>query len=184
MSDIGAETWLMHGTLLGWYWNRKVLPWDSDVDVMVSEKSMYHLAAYYNMTVHHYKIPGIAQGRDFLLEINPHCYNNVTKDWSNKIDARWIDTDTGLFIDITTLRRNFTAEAFGGDGAMMVKDGHRYLYDDIYPLRESDFEGVPAKVPFAYAKLLEFEYTAESLSKTEYEHHRFDAVKQEWLPLR
>lgn len=23
-SDIGVETWLMHGTLLGWWWNRKV----------------------------------------------------------------------------------------------------------------------------------------------------------------
>jgi hypothetical protein len=24
MSDIGAETWIMHGTLLGWWWNEKV----------------------------------------------------------------------------------------------------------------------------------------------------------------
>lgn len=24
MADLGAETWLMHGTLMGWWWNRKV----------------------------------------------------------------------------------------------------------------------------------------------------------------
>jgi hypothetical protein len=24
MADLGAETWLMHGTLLGWWWNQKV----------------------------------------------------------------------------------------------------------------------------------------------------------------
>ena len=36
----------MHGTLLGWYWNRKVMPWDSDLDVMVSEKSLHFLASY------------------------------------------------------------------------------------------------------------------------------------------
>jgi hypothetical protein len=24
MEDIGVETWLVHGTLLGWYWNQKV----------------------------------------------------------------------------------------------------------------------------------------------------------------
>lgn len=24
MSDIGVQTWLMHGTLLGWWWNKKV----------------------------------------------------------------------------------------------------------------------------------------------------------------
>lgn len=26
MDDIGIETWLMHGSLLGWYWNQKILP--------------------------------------------------------------------------------------------------------------------------------------------------------------
>ena len=25
MADIGVETWLMHGTLLGWWWNQKVV---------------------------------------------------------------------------------------------------------------------------------------------------------------
>ena len=24
MADLGAETWIMHGTLMGWWWNRKV----------------------------------------------------------------------------------------------------------------------------------------------------------------
>ena len=24
MADLGAETWLMHGTLMGWWWNGKV----------------------------------------------------------------------------------------------------------------------------------------------------------------
>lgn len=27
MADIGAETWIMHGTLLGWWWNEKVSPY-------------------------------------------------------------------------------------------------------------------------------------------------------------
>jgi hypothetical protein len=25
MNDLKVETWLMHGTLLGWWWNRKVI---------------------------------------------------------------------------------------------------------------------------------------------------------------
>jgi hypothetical protein len=24
IADIGVETWLMHGSLLGWWWNKKV----------------------------------------------------------------------------------------------------------------------------------------------------------------
>lgn len=26
-NDLGLETWLAHGTLLGWFWNGKILPW-------------------------------------------------------------------------------------------------------------------------------------------------------------
>lgn len=184
MSDIGAETWIMHGTLLGWWWNRKIMPWDSDLDVMLSEKSMHHLADYYNMTIHHYKLPGIEKPRDYMLEINPHYINGSTADKLNMIDARWIDTETGLFIDITTLRRNETAERLGIEGAMMVKDRHHYMFDDIFPLRESMFEGFPVNVPYAYSELLVEEYGEKSLVKTEYENHHFDEEKMEWIPIR
>lgn len=183
MQDIGAETWIMHGTLMGWWWNREIMPWDSDVDVMVPETSMDHLADYYNMTVHHFKLPGVADGRDYLLEVNPNCRNGSVDDDQNRIDARWIDTDSGLFIDITTLRHNKTAEAEGISGAMMVKDTHHYMYDDIFPLRDSSFENLPVKVPFAYAELLREEYGAASLTRTEFEKHRFDEEKNEWIPM-
>jgi hypothetical protein len=33
MDDIGVETFIVHGTLLGWWWNRRIMPWDDDVDV-------------------------------------------------------------------------------------------------------------------------------------------------------
>ena len=184
MNDIGAETWIMHGSLLGWWWNRKILPWDSDLDVMVSEKSMYHLASFYNMTMHHFKLPGIADGRDYMLEINPHCRNGSLADKFNRIDARWVDTDTGLFIDITTLRHNETAEAEGKKGAMMVKDKHHYLLDDIYPLRESVFENMPVKIPYAYSDLLVEEYGPYSISSSDFEHHHFDPESMLWIPTR
>lgn len=180
MNGIGVETFLMHGSLLGWYWNRKIMPWDSDVDMMVSEKSIHHLADYYNMTVHHYTLPGLDAKRDYLLEVNPH-YANGTLDRLNMIDARWIDTDTGLFIDITTLRPNLTAQALGQEGAMMVKDKHHYMYDDIFPLRDSTFEGAAVKIPFAYGDLLIEEYGAKALANTYFEGYRFDPAKSEWI---
>lgn len=149
MTDIGAETWVMHGTLLGWWWNQKVralhhvdffaliihqiLPWDSDLDVQVSESTIHFLAKYYNMTEHHYKLSHVPEGRIYLLEINPHYVLRVTEDKLNVIDARWIDTDTGLFIDITTVRKNFTAINDGVHGALMCKDTHHYLVSDISP---------------------------------------------------
>ena len=30
MADLGAETWIIHGTLLGWWWNRRVCVLPSD----------------------------------------------------------------------------------------------------------------------------------------------------------
>jgi LicD family len=146
MADIGAETWIMHGTLLGWWWNQKVrivcpwptlngadaqnlqiLPWDSDIDVQVSEETIYFLAKYYNMTEYHFSLPGLSSGRNYLLEINPRYIIRGTEDKTNVIDARWIDTETGLFIDVSTVRKNWTAIDDGVEGALMCKDKHHYL---------------------------------------------------------
>jgi phosphorylcholine metabolism protein LicD len=182
MRDIGAETWIMHGTLLGWWWNQKIMPWDSDIDVQVSEASIRYLADYYNMTVHHYKLPGRPEGRDYMLEINPNYLNGSVTDKLNMIDARWIDMDNGLFIDITTLRKDVDAENMGIKGRMMCKDKHHYLEKDIFPLRETVFENVTVKVPYAYTELLEEEYGAKALTQRVFEGHEFDSEKMEWVP--
>jgi hypothetical protein len=90
----------------------------------MSEKSMTYLATFYNMTVFHYKTPRIPEGRDYMLEINPHYINREQTDKMNVIDARWIDTSSGLFIDMTTARYNYTHPA--GEGMLSCKDGHEY----------------------------------------------------------
>ena len=102
----------------------QILPWDSDSDVQVTEASMHYLASYYNMSVFHYKTPRIPEGKDYMLEINPHYVNREQSDKLNVIDARWVDTSTGLFIDITTARYNHTHPA--GAGMLSCKDGHEY----------------------------------------------------------
>lgn len=74
-----------------------------------------------NMTVHSFRFSESGIRCEYLLEINPHSIND-TLDAYNMIDARWIDTDTGLYIDLTTLRVNQKARALGINGAMIVKD--------------------------------------------------------------
>jgi len=105
----------------------QILPWDSDIDVQVSEATIGYLAKYYNMTEYHFSVPEIEAGRNYLLEINPHYTIRGIEDKLNVIDGRWIDTDTGLFIDISTVRKNYTAIAQGITGALMCKDRHHYL---------------------------------------------------------
>jgi hypothetical protein len=182
MNDIGIETWLMHGSLLGWYWNRKIMPWDTDMDVQITEKSMQHLADYYNMSVHHFRLPGSSKSREYLLEINPNWANPSITDVNNKIDGRWVDMMSGLYVDMTTLRWDEQGEMEGRESAMMCKDGHRYEHKDIFPLQDTSFEGMPARVPFAHANVLVKEYGASSLVDTVYKQHRYDMDLQEWMP--
>lgn len=94
---------------------KQILPWDSDIDVQVSASTIHFLASYYNMTIHTF------HGRDYMLEINPKYVDGSVEDELNMIDGRYIDLETGLFIDITSLRPK--------EGAWRLltgKDSHEY----------------------------------------------------------
>ncbi|KAL8805740.1 MAG: hypothetical protein Q9182_001773 [Xanthomendoza sp. 2 TL-2023] len=137
MADLGAETWIIHGTLMGWWWNRKarssdmldrpsfdlaqIMPWDSDIDVHVSADTMHFLASYYNMTIHTCRTAYARHGKNYMLEINPKWVNSSPGDSLNTIDGRWIDMLSGVFIDITTVHRRPEHP-----GMMFCKDSNRY----------------------------------------------------------
>lgn len=200
MSDLGAETWIIHGTLMGWWWNRKaslttnahqtssdriqIMPWDSDIDVHVSEDTMHFLASYYNMTIHTVRTTHAPQGKNYMLEINPKWVDGSPEDELNQIDGRWIDMLSGVFIDITAVRRQRKYQ-----GILFCKDRHKYRVSvvpalnccraqsanlccpkeaDLFPLRDSVFEERPVKIPYNYAELLQEEYGRISLTRTRF----------------
>lgn len=78
------------------------------------------------MTEHHFDLPDVAGGRSYLLEINPQYAVRSKADKSNVIDGRWIDTSSGLFIDITAVRADDQRRAKGSPGALMCKDRHNF----------------------------------------------------------
>jgi hypothetical protein len=169
--DLKLETWIAHGTLLGWWWNGQILPWDWDIDVQVSAATLAHLAAKYNSTIHSYGVDDgiVSQGqgvRRYFLDVNPWQFERVRGDGMNIIDARWIDMSNGLFIDITGIS---VAEPGTKPGVWSCKNGHDYLEEDIWPVRETIFEGVLAKVPHAFTKVLVEEYSRNALTSTTYD---------------
>ncbi|EXF85450.1 hypothetical protein CFIO01_12358 [Colletotrichum fioriniae PJ7] len=182
LRDLGVQTWLMHGSLLGWWWNKQTLPWDSDADVQVTENGINFLAAYYNMTTWYYKYPSVPQGRYFQLEVNPNYVRRGQDsfDEDNVIDARWIDMDNGLFIDITAVR--YVEDHPEGDGVLATKNGHEFRDTFLYPLLDTTFEGVKAKIPYEYKEMLISEYGEKALTNQEFMNHKFVDSKMEWVP--
>jgi hypothetical protein len=214
MTRIGIRTWLMHGCLLGWWWNARIMPWDTDIDFMVDESGMRELGNWWNMSVHHYPHFPVSEpddlstkllhdgvrdmgGKKYLLEVNPRYTNASTKDRDNVIDARWIDTSTGLFIDITTLhvqprpagsRRNTNAdddededEDEDEDQKLYTKDRHAYSSSQIFPLRKSTFEDTQLSIPYGYEALLLDEYGPKAITQRKYRGWRFDMKRGEWV---
>lgn len=174
----GLDTWIAHGTLLGWWWNGKMLPWDWDVDTQVSAATLQYLANNLNRTMHFYVSQDKKVKRHYLLDVNPWIWERERGDGMNIIDARWIDVRNGLYIDITGLSE-IHPDIF--PGVWSCKNYHRYSTSDLYPLRESIYEGVPAKIPYAYDKVLTQEYQQKALVLTEYEGHFWDPSLKEWV---
>ncbi|EFQ98778.1 hypothetical protein MGYG_01793 [Nannizzia gypsea CBS 118893] len=176
----GLETWIAHGTLLGWWWNGKMLPWDWDLDTQVSSDTLIYLGEYLNQTVYNYT--GIKSDnrrkRQYLLDVNPASWDRHRGDGQNVIDARWTDISSGIFTDITGISELNDTEA----GVLSDKNFHQYRNADIYPLRQSTCEGVSASVPFNYIDILATEYGNASLWRVTYENHSWSDVLQEWIP--
>lgn len=168
LQEYGVETWLAHGTLLGWWWNGKIMPWDYDLDVQVSNSTLQWLGDNLNRTEHAYNYTdpdtGEYTSKTYLLDINPHHVDIDRGDGMNIIDARWIDTTNGMFIDITGLREREDDRP----ATWSCKNKHRYASQELWPMRVTEFEGVKARIPYSFEKILIDEYGGKSLVTEEW----------------
>ncbi|KAF2462382.1 LicD family-domain-containing protein [Lineolata rhizophorae] len=171
------QTWIAHGTLLGWWWNAKILPWDWDIDTQVSDATLKYMGAHLNHTTYVYNSDDKHTRRRYLLDVNPYSVERVRGNGKNIIDARWIDVSNGLYIDITGL----SDVELERPGILSCKNNHHYRVDELYPLRLSSYEGVQMLVPYAYESILADEYTDKALTETHFEGHNWDADIKEWI---
>lgn len=143
----------------------------------MSLPTLTHLATHFNQTTHNYTAPHTTVAgldptspvnihRSYLLDINPAYIDRDRGNRENVIDARWIDTRNGLFIDITAVSETMPKTM---SGIWSCKNFHHYELEDLWPMRETLFEGVPAKVPYNYVKILSEEYKEGALVVQNYE---------------
>ncbi|KAK4075144.1 uncharacterized protein Triagg1_4808 [Trichoderma aggressivum f. europaeum] len=177
LHEHGVETWLAHGTLLGWWWNGQIMPWDYDLDVQVSNNTMTWLGENMNRTEHTHTFNDVS--KTYLLDVNPHHVDLTRGDGMNIIDARWIDTSNGMFIDITAVRERDADMP----GTWSCKNRHRYGSQDLWPMRTTEFEGVKARIPYNFEDILRGEYGDKSLVVEEFQGHRWNRDINEWVKM-
>lgn len=140
------------------------MPWDWDIDTQVLDTTLTYLADHFNHTIVNYTAGGANIKREYLLDINPWARQRDKGQGHNIIDARWIDTKSGLFIDITGLSK---LNASSPD-VWECKNGHKYSTVDLFPLRKTTFESVSSSIPFQYDSILVEEYTNKALTTTSF----------------
>ncbi|KAI3404396.2 hypothetical protein KGF56_002793 [Candida oxycetoniae] len=131
----GIITWIAHGSLLSWYWNGMAFPWDTDIDVQMPIAELYKLGQHFNQTL---VIENAADANGefdgmgrYFVDVGSSITSRIKGNGNNAIDARFIDVDTGLYIDITALamtdakspsRYDSMVSQLGKDAQMRVKN--------------------------------------------------------------
>ncbi|KAJ3386829.1 hypothetical protein HDU92_002235 [Lobulomyces angularis] len=163
----GLKFWICHGTLLSWYWNKKIFPWDFDIDIQISWEDL-NLISKHNQT--------FLEDR-FFIDVNPwskfryHQQHNV-------IDARIIDKTTGCYIDITVIAKTKLSSGLIHDKS---NPPHYYEFEELFPLHETELEGVKVWRPNFAILSLANEYGVTSFEQDYFNKYKFIPEYQEWV---
>lgn len=166
----GIISWISHGPLLSWYWDGLMFPFDIDIDILMPSAELNRLAVNYNMTL---VVEDISEGYGkYLIDCSTFLHHRDRASKDNHIDARFIDVDTGTYIDITGLGKNNESPPPEFDSYIRNKNSHGesvelYMdrrkhwinYEKISPLRFSMLGGVPVFIPNDVMSLLNYEYS-------------------------
>ncbi|AAS53787.2 AFR416Cp [Eremothecium gossypii ATCC 10895] len=94
-------TWVAHGSMYAWMYDGLAFPWDGDHDVQMPIRHLHMLAERFNQTVV-VDDPTVGNGR-YFIDVTSSITSRVHGNGKNNIDARFIDVDSGLYVDITGL---------------------------------------------------------------------------------
>ncbi|KAG7662085.1 uncharacterized protein J8A68_004347 [[Candida] subhashii] len=169
-NEKGIISWIAHGPLLSWYWDGLLFPFDEDIDIQMPAEELARFSRLYNQTL---VIEDITEGfGKFFIDCSTFVHHRGKSYKENHIDARFIDIDTGSYIDITGLGISNEAvpekykelvaknEAQGKPRPVYnCRNLHFSSYDELSPLRFTMMGGVPLYVPNRIEEILKDEYS-------------------------
>lgn len=180
----GLNTWLAHGTLLSWESNGLNFPWDYDADVQMPIQDLQRLSLKFNQSLI------VEDSEDgfgrYFLDCGTYITTRTNANGNNNIDARFIDVDTGFYVDITGLavtaekppsRYNEQIDDLWFEDSQGEVNDQLQLYNcrnfhfashsELSPLKKTLFEGEIGYIPNGYKALLLNEYSPSALT----DHH-------------
>jgi len=185
----GFISWVNYGSLLGWVYNGVNMPWDTDVDVQMPIVQLDRMGRQFNKSII-LENPRYGNAK-YLLEVAPTYIKQGNG--RNFIDARFIDINSGLYIDISALlHSNFKPPSNvvpnqDNLSTMMVhcKNWNWHTLDELLPLRHSFFEGGSVYIPNNVSLILSRKYGPESFTtKLRFKKHNYQADISMWVPDR
>lgn len=162
--SIDVPSWINYGSLLGWAYNGVNMPWDTDVDIQLSIRHLDYLLRHFNNSLV-FEDPKFGNAK-YLLEISPTYVRQGNG--RNFIDGRFIDVNSGLYIDISAVSHtNFKPPANLADKDEILvhcKHFNWHSLNEILPLRHTYFEGSSVYIPHNISSLLSQKYGRESFT--------------------
>lgn len=195
----GINTWDAHGSLLSWYWNGIAFPWDNDIDVQMPIYDLHKLSKDFNQTLVVEDL-GDGVGR-YFIDCGTFITSREKGNGNNNIDARFIDVDTGLYIDITGLAVSNTKaperytkkypsqmfeelEDFTTVNELMevynCRNNHFYNFNELSPLIKTVIEGEIGYIPKRFTDILNQEYS-RGLTLKKFAHHVYLHQLRLWI---
>ncbi|PVH16402.1 uncharacterized protein CXQ87_004693 [Candidozyma duobushaemuli] len=185
-----VASWVNYGSLLGWAYNGVNMPWDTDIDVQLPIVQLDRLARKYNNTL---ILENPKSGNAaYLFEVSPTYVKQGNS--NNFIDARFIDINSGLYIDISALSHTNDVPppaVYELDDdlaklktmAVHCKHWNWHRIDELLPLRHTYFEGSPIYIPKNVSSLLGKKYGKSSYTtKLVFRDHEFRKDLGMWVP--
>ena len=175
----GIVSWIAHGPLLSWYWNGAIFPYDNDLDVQMPIKQLAKLGELYNQTL---VVEDLREGfGKYLIDVGTFIHNRDISNDGNHIDARFIDVDTGVYIDITGLSNVVVSRASRYDGRdIHDRRKHFYKLTDLAPVKLSMLNGVPCYITNHIVQNLKREYRS-GITRKQYQDYIFSNKLNIWI---
>ena len=187
----GIKSWVSHGSLLGWYWNGLRLPWEPDVSIQLPIRDFHRLTRLFNQSI----VVDFGNDLDketrfgrYFLDSASLLSQRTKGNTNNIIDARFIDIDTGVKIDITALAvsdtlapsRYYEQSAVGHDTLKSMTPLNRNNMLQLYncrkeqfiamnqldPLRLSMVQGEYGYIPYGFDLIMQNEYNTKGKVST------------------